>query len=37
MLASQLENADNKHPSEQATKEDASIEQEIECYDVMMS
>ena len=38
MLASQLENADDKHPTEQVTKEDVSIEQEIECprcHDVM--
>jgi hypothetical protein len=38
MLASQLESADDKHPSRQITKEDISIEQEIEfprCHDVM--
>ena len=31
MLASQLENAEDKHPSRRGTKEDVSIEQEIEC------
>ena len=38
MLAPQLENADDKHPTEQVTKEDISIEEEIECprcHDVM--
>jgi hypothetical protein len=38
MLASQLENADDKHPGRQVTKEDTSFEQEIECprcHDVM--
>ena len=38
MLASQLENAEDKHPSEQVAKADISIEQEIEyprCHDVM--
>jgi DNA-directed RNA polymerase subunit RPC12/RpoP len=38
MLASQLENADDKHPSEKVAKEDISIEQGIECprcHDVM--
>jgi hypothetical protein len=38
MLASQLENADDKYPSKQITKGDISIEQEIECprcHDVM--
>jgi hypothetical protein len=38
MLTSQLENAADKHPSKQITKEDMSIEQEIECprcHDVM--
>ena len=31
MLASQLENADDKHSSGQLAKVDISIEQEIEC------
>jgi hypothetical protein len=31
MLASQLENADDKHTSGQIEKVDISIEQEIEC------
>jgi len=38
MLASQLENADDKHPSMQVAEADISIEQEIECprcHDVM--
>jgi ribosomal protein S27AE len=38
MLASQLENADDKHASEKVAKEYISIEQEIECprcHDVM--
>jgi hypothetical protein len=38
MLASQLENADDEYSSGQVTKEDLSIEQEIECprcHDVM--
>jgi len=38
MLASQLENADDKHSSGQLAKVDISIEQEIECprcHDVM--
>jgi hypothetical protein len=38
MLASQLENADDKHTSGQIEKADISIEQEIECphcHDVM--
>jgi hypothetical protein len=38
MQASQLENADDKHPSKRITKEDISIEQEFECprcHDVM--
>jgi hypothetical protein len=38
MLASQLENADDKQPSVQLAKENLSIEQEIECprcHDVM--
>ena len=38
MLATQLENADDKHTSMQATTADISIEQEIECprcHDVM--
>ena len=38
MLGSQLENADDKHPSTQVANVDISIEQEIECprcHDVM--
>jgi hypothetical protein len=38
MLASQLENADDKYTSEQIEKVEISIEQEIECprcHDVM--
>jgi hypothetical protein len=38
MLASQLENADDKHPSGQLAKVDVSIEQVIECprcHDIM--
>jgi hypothetical protein len=38
MLASQLENADDKHLSGQVAKTDISIEQEIECprcHDIM--
>jgi hypothetical protein len=38
MLASQLENTDDKHPRGQVAKAEISIEQEIECprcHDVM--
>ena len=38
MLASQLENADDKYHSGQVAEEDISIEQEIECprcHDIM--